>query len=392
MTEPASYFLNNQMVPVHVVFPPELMGTDQFASDAVGTGPFILTELESGVIWRAEKNPDYFRTDGRTGMQLPYIDELISLFQIGNNEGRLTAWQTGELDTLWAQDLIEFERALEDRPDSVVQVATPPPGAQNYISFKQEKAPWNDVRVRQAISLGLDRGEIRDGVHEGLAGGGYSQDWSFDIDPETGDFREWPWNFDELGSFHPETPRVAEALQLLDAAGFNSDNPLSFEYVYQAAPGVGQNHHLLMLDQLKRNLGVDAEFKTIETVPWIGVHFSREYEDLLGSWFHGPAFDPDGYSFGVLHSDSPGNFYGVDDPEIDRLTEAQRIELDVDKRRDLLNEIRILDLDNAYRVWTVNAYKIALRDPNVFNVVDTIHAWGNIGWGANGDQKIWWNS
>jgi len=392
MTEPAAYFLNNLMVPVHVVFPPELIGTDQFASDAVGTGPFILQELEPGVSWRATRNPDYFRTDPRSGMQMPYIDELVSLNFIGNNEGRLTAWQTGELDAVWAQDFLEFERAMSDHPDSVIQVATPPPGAQNYVSFKLEKAPWNDGRVRQALSLGLDRAELRDGVHDGVAGAGYSQDWSFDIDPATGDFREWPWRFDELGSFHPETPRVDEALQLLDAAGFNSDNPLTFQYVYQAAPGTGQNHHLAMLDQWNRNLGAQGELQTVETVSWIGVHFSRDYDDLLGSWFSGPAFDPDGYSYGPLNSSSPGNFYGVNDPDIDRLTAAQRVELDIDARRDQLNQIRILDLDNAYRIWTVNAYKFQLRKPTYYNVVDTIHAWGNIGWGAKGDEKVWINA
>ena len=43
----------------------------------------------------------------------------------------------------------------------------------------------------------------------------------------------------------------------------------------------------------------------------------------------------------------------------------------------------------CYRIWTRNAYKTALRKKNYYNVVDTIHAWGNIGWGAKGDEKVW---
>ena len=133
---------------------------------------------------------------------------------------------------------------------------------------------------------------------------------------------------------------------------------------------------------------MQVEFPTIETVSWIGAHFMRDDHDMLGSWFHGPAFDPDGYSFAVLNSTSPGNFWMIDDPEVDRLTQAQRVELDLATRHDLLREIPLLDMNNAFRVWTVNAYQIQLRKPNDFNGVDTIHAWGNIGWGAKGDEKI----
>jgi peptide/nickel transport system substrate-binding protein len=385
MNQPAAYLLNNMMVPVHVVAPRELVEKpDEFSDSAVGTGPFILESWEPGGTWKARKNPNYFRK--WNGHQLPFLDGLESRNFIGNDAGRIAAFRSGELDTIWNPDLPNFRTLLQEQPDLIGQIATPPPGAQNYISMHVERPPLNDVRLRQALSLAIDRNLIDQGIFSGLSGPGYSQDWSFFKDAQGG-FREWPWDENELGDFHHFDP--AEAKKLYEAAGFSQGNPLKMKYNYSASPGPGQDLHLLVLQQWKEHLGVEAEFVGMETIGWIGAHFSRSYDDALGSWYSGPAFDPDGYSYEVLHSKAPGNIYGVNDSEMDALLEAQRRELDYDTREQKLREAMLIDLNQVYRIWTRNQYKQALRKRNYFNVVDTIHAWGNIGWGAKGDEKVW---
>ncbi|MCC7365238.1 MAG: ABC transporter substrate-binding protein [Dehalococcoidia bacterium] len=384
MKEPAAYLLNNMMGPTHVVVPRELAESDKFKSTAVGTGPFILESWEPGGTWKAKKNPDYFRK--WQGHQLPFLDEVESRNFTGKDAARLAAFRAGELDTLWAPEVNTFKDLLKEMPDLIGQIVTPPPGAQNYISMHIEKAPLNDVRVRQALSLAMDREAIHQGIFNGLSGPGYSQDWSFFKD-QSGKFREWPWEEKELGDFHHLD--VAEAKRLYEAAGYSSSNPLKIKYNHQSVASVSQDLHLLILQQWKENLGVEAEFVGTETVGWIGLHYSRNYEHALGSWYSGPAFDPDGYSFEVLHSKSPGNIYGVNDPELDKILEAQRKEMDYTKREELLTQAMLKDLNSCYRIWTRNAYKCALRKPAYHNVVDTIHAWGNIGWGAKGDEKVW---
>lgn len=384
MKQPAAYLLNNMMVPVHVVAPRELAESDKFKSSAVGTGPFILDSWEPNGTWKAHKNPNYFRK--WKDKQLPFLDTIESHNYIGNDAGRIAAFRSGELDTLWGLDLANFRDLLSEQPDLIGQVTTPPPGAQNYVSMHVERAPWNNPQLRQALSLAIDRKAIHEGIFSGLSGPGYSQDWSFFKD-NGGNFREWPWDENELGDFHHTD--VAKAKQLYSAAGFSDSNPLKMKYAYQAVPGPGQDLHLLVLQQWKENLGVEAEFVGIETIGWIGAHFSRAYDDALGSWFSGPAFDPDGYSFQVLHSQAPGNIYGVKDSTLDPILEKQQTELDYTKRADLLRQAMLIDLNQCYRIWTRNAYKTALRKRNFFNVVDTIHAWGNIGWGAKGDEKVW---
>jgi peptide/nickel transport system substrate-binding protein len=384
MKEPAAYLLDNMMVPVHVIAPRELVESDKFKSSAVGTGPFILDSWEPNGTWKAHKNPDYFRK--WNGKQLPFLDQIESRNFIGNDAGRIAAFRSGELDTIWNPDFNNFKDLMKEKPDLIGQVTSPPPGAQNYISMHNEKAPWNNPQLRQALSLSIDRSLIDKGIFNGISGPGYSQDWSFFKDA-AGKFREWPWDEKELGDFHHLD--VAAAKKLYSAAGYSDSNPLKIKYNYSSAPGPGQDLHLLILQQWKANLGVQAEFVGMETIGWIGAHFTREYPDALGSWFSGPAFDPDGYSYEVLHSKAPGNIYGVKDTALDTLLEQQRRELDYTKRAELLQKAMLIDLNQCYRIWTRNQYKLSLRKPNFFNVVDTIHAWGNIGWGAKGDEKVW---
>lgn len=49
------------------------------------------------------------------------------------------------------------------------------------------------------------------------------------------------------------------------------------------------------------------------------------------------------------------------------------------------------DLDQVYRLWTVTPYKINVRYPYLFNVVDQIHAWGPLGWGSKVCELVWMN-
>ena len=60
---------------------------------------------------------------------------------------------------------------------------------------------------------------------------------------------------------------------------------------------------------------------------------------------------------------------------------AQQIELDTTRCQLLVKEIMARDLDQAYRVFTLNGYKIQVRPPYVYNATDQVHAWGPYGWG-----------
>lgn len=394
LSEPAAYLLNNMMNPFHVVAPPEFIVDDYTKLDdwrnTVGTGPFVLDFVEQGKEWKASKNPTYFKKDPRTGMQLPYMDALHGPDFIAQRESEWAAWETDVVDRITLQDTFDYERAIETQPDTVVQVCAPPPGWQPYLAFNSlADPPFNDIRVRQALALGLDREEQKEGIYNGLAAAGYGQNWTFFRDDNSPwGFREWPWTAAELGEFGDFDP--ARARQLLDAAGYNDSNPLEFDATMYTVPGSYLNLFLLCQDQWQRNLGITVNHDQVDLEGWIIRVVTKEYKDALFTWLIGAEMDADGLSYGKLHSESPGNFYGISEPDVDQWCLDQRQELDVDKRSEILEKIRVRELENMWRIFAVNPYRIAARRGYLFNEMDTYNAW-NPGWGATNTERIWKN-
>ncbi|MYB22143.1 MAG: ABC transporter substrate-binding protein [Chloroflexi bacterium] len=393
LAEPAAYLLNNMMNPFHTVVAPEFVEEPSLldlAENTVGTGPFQLDSATTGSEWRGSKHPEYHKLDPRTGLQLPYIDNIHGLDFVGQRESEWAAWETGETDWIRLQDITEYDRAIEQHPEMVVQVTAPPPGWQPHMTFKDLTAePFNDPRVRQALSLGMDRDEQAAGVYYGLAAGGYGQNWTFFKDESSPwGFREWPWTFEELGDFH--VFNAAEGKKLLDAAGYNEDNPLSFQAAFHTVPGFYLDHFLLVVDQWNRNLGANVTHEQIEWESWLALLFTKEYSGTLFTWLVGSEMDADGLAYGRMHSESPGNIYGINDPDVDQWAVEQRQELDVEKRSEILEKIRVRELENMWRIFCVNPYRMAARREYLFGQMDTYNAW-NPGWGATNTERIWKN-
>ncbi len=380
--KPAAYFLNNLLSQKHSVMPTELLGTPQSKTVAVGTGPMILKDYKTSQTIDWEKNPTYFKKDRRTGMQLPYLDAIHGQFYADRNS-QIAAWKNGQIDQiLWAYGIKEPKSAgVFDDPKSVFQVVSPSTWGMTHVAFKLEKPPWNDARVRQALSLAFNRKDMVQGLADGLAAeGAYPLDFTFFKDAKTGEFQEWPWRPEQLGQYQKFD--IAKAKQLLQAAGFSAQKPLEFDAVGIASSDPGGyllRHvtHLAMVDQWKQGLGdlVKPKFIALETLAYNTIARTREYEDVYLGWLTGPAYEPDGFVYAQMHSKSSYNTFGIKDPEIDAAAEAQRVEFDNAKRQVLWQKIMDRDLDQVYRAFTYHGYKTMSRRSNVFNVLDAMHAW-----------------
>ena len=391
---PAAYLFNNMMNPFHTVISPEIITDDYTQLDdwrtAAGTGPFILDFVEQGKEWIASKNPNYWKKHPRSGMQLPFLDGLHGPDFINQRESEWAAWEAGDVDGMVMWDTFDVERALGSQSDSVVQVTAPPPGWQPYITFKDiSTGVFADKRVRQALSVGMNRPEQKEGVYNGLAAAGYGQNWAFFRDDESDwGFREWPWTEAELGTYARFDAQ--EGRMLLDAAGYNDSNPLEFQFMMHNVANTYLNLFELVRDQWKRNLGVIANHEQIEVENWIAKAVTRDFTDALFTWLVGAEMDADGLSYGKLHSESAGNWYGIGDPDIDQWCIDQRRELDVDARSDILEKIRVRELDNMWRIFAVNPYRIYARRGYLMDRIDTYNAW-NPGWGATNVERVWKN-
>ncbi len=128
---------------------------------AAGGGPFMIREgsfQESGSV-SLDRNPNYYRKDEPSGMQLPFYDGIdVSL--VTDRQARKTGFLGKQLYNYIAQDGVEAKDLVSNNKDLYV-VRSP---TFTFISFSMnpEKAPWNDDRIRQAAQHALDRQQFVD--------------------------------------------------------------------------------------------------------------------------------------------------------------------------------------------------------------------------------------
>jgi ABC-type transport system substrate-binding protein len=371
-SRPAAYFLSSLGTPFHWIFSKEQKeSSDGLSKKPIGTGAFMLESVQDNGGYKVKKNPDYFRKDPVTGKQLPYLDAIETTY-ITDPAQSMAAYRSKQFDHFYPDTREKWLQVMETDPDSVTQVTTPPPSFQPYIAMRQDSAPLNDPRVRRALSLMIDRDSIIKNLHQGLAGYGYGQDWTFFG-------REWPWESNELGKYNKFDPKEAKAL--LDAAGVKN---LELEFFMQAFAGANFEvwnaaAGMLNAQGVKTKIDAPQDYATI-----VSTFYEGKYKHLAGTGLLGPGMDPDTFTYHALHSKSAKNYYFVKDQKLDDLSVKQRETFKTEERQKIVKEFMDYDLDQATRIWLVTPYKINLRRPNWYNLVDTEAAWNPLGWGSVG--------
>src|SRR5499426_43239 len=157
---PNALFPQNVAEPVAVIFSREVLEEDgDLKKRMIGTGPYILKEHTRKVRIVLQRNPDYF-DKGR-----PYVDEY-TILSAPDAATRTAAFRTNQNDYMWLAGLGETETVKKTNPAAIIQeyknMQTP-----FGLALAQDKPPFNDVRVRRAISMAIDRQKQVDTVFEG---------------------------------------------------------------------------------------------------------------------------------------------------------------------------------------------------------------------------------
>ncbi|CAM4442478.1 ABC transporter substrate-binding protein [Nocardia ninae] len=133
-------------------------GTIDGSSLPVGTGPFALQRWSPGDRTLLRRNDRYW--DGR-----PLLDE-VEIIQIAETEARVNAFLSGEADVVHEISYLQA-RTLERDPGTTVVV--PPAGLMGAFQMRVDTPPFDDVRVRQAMRLAVNRQAMVDSVYYGYA-------------------------------------------------------------------------------------------------------------------------------------------------------------------------------------------------------------------------------
>ena len=338
----------NLAEPIAIVFAREVLEEDgDLKKRLIGTGPYLLKEHTRKVRVVLVRNPDYF-DKGR-----PYLDEYVIL-STPDSATRMAAFRTAQSDILQVSSPSEVETVRKTNPASVVQEyknTLAPFG----ISLAQDRPPFNDVRVRRAISMAIDRQQQVDTVYEGhgIAGWGVPYIYYQDKMPTLSQLGPW-WQY-----------RPAEAKKLLVEAGHPNGFSTTLFY-YEYFPQMTSQVQLVQQD-LKKNLNVDVKITKLDYTTYYGRYADNKWDGMSWGFQSGHAVGLDERTYHYMHSKSTKNFFRVNDPVIDELTTKLRQTPDRAEQRVITKKIVDREFDQVLRMWMPYDNGFLVFQPHVRN-------------------------
>ena len=321
----------------------------------VGTGPWMLDTYKPNVSMSLVRNPSYFVAG------LPYIDRVEMLVD-EDNASRIAAFLGGKYDLGWEfpgtinrTDWVQIADTLKKRRPNL-KTAEYASNVMNTIDMRTDKPPFNDARVRQAISLAVDRQGMIDATLEGQGAVN---------GPLPAALSEWALPIAELGEgarYYKHDP--AEAKRLLAAAGFPNGLPASVCFSTYGSTVLVDTMQLLLKDL--KAVGIDAkldqkEYGAYQATCRVGKFDSMVFGPLT------PFLEPDSFLFGQYYTNEPRNRSHVNDPALDDLLVKQRRTADAKARRQVLNQIERHLAKQQFYVQTPSGTYIAVWDAALKN-------------------------
>ncbi|EIC9800628.1 oligopeptide ABC transporter substrate-binding protein OppA [Vibrio cholerae] len=230
----------------------------------VGNGAYVLDKWVVNERLELKRNPQYWDDKNTVLNKVTYLP-------IENQVAEMNRFLSGEIQITNELPLEHFKRLKKEHPESVQvqgQLCT------YYYGFNTAKAPFDDVRVRQALSYAIDRDVISDAIL------GQGQKPAYFLTPEI------------TAGFSPEMPaygkmtqkeRVAEAKKLLEAAGYSKSNPLKFTLLYNTS----ENHKKIataVQSMWKTTLGVDIALENQEWKTFLDTRRQGNFDATRAGW------------------------------------------------------------------------------------------------------------
>ena len=325
----------------------EALGRDwkKFSQKPSGTGPFKVVNLVPRERLELVPNPDYWDKD-----RIPKTDRIV-LMPVPEASARTAALLSGQVDWIEAPAPDAIPR-MEASGFKIVSNAYP--HIWSWHLSRLPDSPWNDLRVRKAANLAIDRESMK------LLLRGYMQPAKGHVLPSS------PW-FGKPAFDIRYDPK--EAQRLMAEAGYGKNKPLKVKVMISPS-GSGQMQPLPMNEFMQESLkeiGFDVQFEVME------------WESLLGRWRAGAAADVnkganalnvsyatvDPFSAFVRFFQSSQippagvNWGYLSDPKLDDLITRARATFDVAERDRLLAEAHAHAVDQAMFLWV--AHDVAPR-------------------------------
>ena len=342
---PSASLLLNLASPWNVIYPKKYLDKDPnyFMKNVMGSGPFKFKNYTPGASFEGERNPDYFVKDR------PYLNGY-KFFISPETSVRAAALRSGrawiEFRTMPVPEVEAIKKQLGDK---VVVQDTAATGLFG-IAINNTVKPFDDVRVRKALTLAFDRYTASRVLYP-LAS---LKDVGALMRPGT----EWAMSDAELQKFpgfgRDMDKNRAEAKRLLTEAGY----PNGFKVVLKNRNvKLPYQDFAVFLIQEWRKIGIEAEHRPLETAAWFADGQDTGNFELIIAPTVEFTDDPDQF-LGRYVTGSTQNWGRFSDPRVDDLFSRQARALDPTERKKAIVDLQRIVLENAYYMpglwWTRN--------------------------------------
>ena len=361
---PSASFLSMIAHPANFIYSKASLDKDPnwYKQNANGTGPFKFKQWVRGSSLEVERNPNYFK-DG-----LPYMDG-IKYYIIKDLSARAKSVRSDRTDVEFRGFPPAEVEAIQKQLGDKVTVRYPKAMIHWGVAINVDKKPFDDERVRKALGLAINRYEMAKTLKplSGLEtpGGLVHPDTAWALTPE--ELQELPG----FGKDHEAN--IAEAKRLLKEAGHEKGLKVALTNRSVKLPYIDLGVYIV---SAWKKLGIEAEHKLEESATWSKTRTSRDFELLIDPYGSAAAGDPDEVLVKFLSDGSP-NWGRFSDPEVDDLYDRQKVELDPDKRIELVKDLQRKVIERSWWLpglwWT----RIEVRSAKMQNYEPHHSHWMN---------------
>ena len=301
------------------------------ASRPVGTGPFRFVEWRTGDLLRLERFPGYYRAG------VPHLERVTFRF-ISDPASALASLLAGDVDLIAR---IPAETALSVKDDPRFKTVAGPQNLVQLLAMNKARAPFSNLKVRQAIAHALDRAVIIEGTMFG-----YGIPIGSHLTPSSPYYVDLTW-------LYPHN--VDEARRLLADAGY----PQGFSAVLT----LPQNYEIhvrtgeIVADLLER-VGIHLEIELVEWGQWLSRVFNQADYDLTVMG-HVGKLDPGAMlsNYGV---ETPNYYYrrGYSNPVLEGLLTEGRRTVDLERRKTIYAQAQEILAEDVVNYFIQDPYQI----------------------------------
>ncbi|WP_018132032.1 ABC transporter substrate-binding protein [Effusibacillus pohliae] len=282
LSRPLAPFLANLAMSTFAIISPAALEKygEKIAQNPVGTGPFKFKEWKPNDSITLEKNDQYWQKG------LPKLDKIVFKV-IPDNTARLTALKSGEIDVM---DGLNPSDVKQVEADSKLQVLLRPSMNVGYLAMNNTKKPFDNPKVRQAISMAINKKGLIDSFYAGLA------------QPAVNPMPPSVWGYNKDIKDYEYNPEKAK--QLLAEAGYPNGFETDFWAMPVARPYMPQPQKIAEAIQADlAKIGIKTKIVSFEWATYLKKTKNGEHPMALLGWT-GDNGDPDNFLYVLLDKDT----------------------------------------------------------------------------------------